>query len=111
MSLAEHRRHERKPIAVEFRCTEASGVGELYFEAADLSAGGTFLKADFLFEQGEKLWLQFQVPGVPKVMRAEGRVRWVRRFPEASEPGGMGVEFEAIGDSDRATLSKYLERA
>lgn len=111
MDATDHRRHERKPISVAFKCTEASGVGELLFEAADLSAGGTFLKADFLFEQGEKLWLQFQVPGVPKVMHAEGRVRWVRRFPEAQEPGGMGVEFETITDDDRAMLARYLNRA
>lgn len=111
MEATEHRRHERKPISVEFRCTEASGVGELYFEAEDLSAGGTFLKADFLFEQGERLWLQFRVPGVPKLMHAEGRVRWVRRFPHAEESGGMGVEFETITDTDRDTLTKYLARA
>lgn len=104
----EHRRHERKPINTVFRCTEASGVGELVFEAADLSAGGAFLKADFLFEQGEKLWLQFQVPGVPKVVHAEGRVRWVRLFPEGAQPGGMGVEFETITESDRALLTRYL---
>ena len=104
----EHRRHERKPIAVEFKCTEASGVGELVFEASDLSVGGTFLKADFLFEQGEKLWLQFQVPGVPKTVHAEGRVRWVRLFPEDDQPGGMGVEFETITESDRAMLARYL---
>ena len=111
MSPAENRRHERKPISVEFKCTEASGVGELVFEATDLSAGGAFLKADFLFEQGEKLWLQFQVPGVPKVMHAEGRVRWVRRFPEDAQPGGMGVEFETITEADRQMLAGYLARA
>ena len=105
----ELRRHTRKSITVEFRGTEASGVGELVFEAEDLSAGGTFLKADFLFEQGERLWLQFQVPGVPKTMHAEGRVRWVRRFPELPQQrAGMGVEFETITDSDRGLLERYL---
>ena len=99
------------PISVEFKGTESSGVGELLFEAADLSAGGTFLKAEVLLEQGERLYLQFQVPGVPKVMHAEGRVRWVRRFPEAFQTGGMGVEFETITDGDRAVLDRYLARA
>src|SRR3954452_18830778 len=105
---AEHRRHTRKAISVEFKGTEASGVGELLFEASDLSAGGTFLKADLLLEQGERLWLSFKVPGMPKQMKAEGRVKWVRRFPEGGEPSGMGVEFEQIGEDDRAVLSKYL---
>jgi hypothetical protein len=105
------RRHIRKPISVEFKGTESSGVGELFFEAADLSLGGTFLKANVLLEEGERLWLQFQVPGVPKVMYAEGRVRWVRRFPQADECGGMGVEFETITETDRAVLDRYLARA
>jgi uncharacterized protein (TIGR02266 family) len=111
MSPAEQRRHERKPITVEFKGTEATGLGELVFEAADLSAGGTFLKAELLLEQGERLWLQFQVPGVPKVMHAEGRVRWVRLFPDGKLPCGMGVEFETITEDDRATLTRYLARA
>jgi uncharacterized protein (TIGR02266 family) len=106
---ADHRRHTRKAISVEFKGTEASGVGELLFEAADLSAGGTFLKADLLLEQGERLWLSFKVPGMPRQMKAEGRVKWVRRFPEGGEPSGMGVEFEQIGEDDRAVLSRYLE--
>jgi Tfp pilus assembly protein PilZ len=109
--MPELRRHERKVITVQFKGTESSGVGELTFEAVDLSAGGTFLKADLLFEQGERLWLQFKVPGVPKMMYAEGRVRWVRRFPEAEEHGGMGVEFETITEDDRAVLTRYLARA
>jgi uncharacterized protein (TIGR02266 family) len=106
---SEHRRHARKAISVEFKGTEASGVGELLFEAADLSAGGTFLKAELLLEQGERLWLSFRVPGMPKPLKAEGRVKWVRRFPEGAEPSGMGVEFEQIADDDRAVLAKYLE--
>ena len=85
-------------------------MGELLFEAADLSPGGTFLKAELLLEQGERLWLQFQVPGLPKTMHAEGRVRWVRRFPASNEASGMGVEFETITDADRSTLERYLAR-
>lgn len=98
------RRHARKPLTVEFRGLESSGAGELVFEAADLSAGGTFLKADLLLERGERLWLQFKVPGVPKTFHAEGRVRWVR----LEEPGGMGIEFETITEGDRAMLAQYL---
>jgi uncharacterized protein (TIGR02266 family) len=105
---AEHRRHTRKAITVEFKGTESSGVGELLFEGVDLSAGGTFLKADLLLEEGERLWLVFKVPGVPRTMKAEGRVKWVRRFPHEHEPSGMGVEFEHIADDDRTVLSQYL---
>ncbi|MBL8952232.1 MAG: PilZ domain-containing protein [Myxococcaceae bacterium] len=89
---------------MEFRGVDSSGAGQLVFEATDLSPGGTFLKADLLLEQGERLWLQFQVPGVPKLFHAEGRVRWVK----LDQPGGMGIEFETITESDRALLARYL---
>jgi hypothetical protein len=42
-------------------------------------------------------------------VRAEGRVKWVRRFPEAAKPSGMGVEFEHIDEDDRAALQRFLE--
>lgn len=108
---AELRRAERKALAVDFRGKDGSGAGQLVFKGADLSIGGSFLKADLLLEQGDPLTLEFRVPGVPKVMRAEARVAWVRRFPEGDEPSGMGVEFLSMDERDRAVLTSYLERA
>lgn len=108
MPTSEHRRHVRQTLSVEFRGTDSQGIGELVFEAADLSVGGAFLKADLLLEQGERLALTFQVPGVPRTMKAEGRVAWVRRFPKGDQSGGMGVEFVALSDEDRSVLTRYL---
>ena len=108
MTASDHRRHVRKAIEVEFRGTDAQGLGTLVFEASDLSAGGTFLKADLLLELGEIVALTFSVPGVPRTMKAGGRVAWVRRFPEGDEPGGMGVEFVHLTEDDRVVLNRYL---
>jgi uncharacterized protein (TIGR02266 family) len=104
------RRHPRKSLQVEFRGKDAQGAGVLLFEGADLSAGGTFLKCEVLLEEGEALRVEFRVPGVPRLMRAQARVAWVRRFPKENESPGMGVEFLAMSDEDRAVLSGYLER-
>ena len=48
---AEQRRFERKTLNVLFNARDAQGVGQLVFESADLSPGGTFLKSDLLLEQ------------------------------------------------------------
>ena len=104
----DQRRFIRKSLQVEFRGKDAEGVGQLVFEAADLSAGGSFLKSDLLLEKGERLSLEFRVPGVPRLMRAQARVAWVRRFPKEDEPAGMGVEFLAMSDADRTVLVEYL---
>lgn len=103
------RRYMRKPLSVSFQGFDASGDGDLYFESSDLSEGGTFLKSDLLLEPGEQLWLEFSVPGVPKMLRAQGLIRWVRYFPTPTEPGGMGIEFQSITEDERDMLSNYLE--
>jgi uncharacterized protein (TIGR02266 family) len=106
----EHRRHLRKSLQVEFRGKDAHGAGTLLFEGADLSPGGTFLKSELLLEQGEPLSVEFRVPGVPRLMRAQARVAWVRRFPKPGELSGMGVEFLAMSDEDRLVLTDYIAR-
>jgi uncharacterized protein (TIGR02266 family) len=106
--MAQQRRHERRAFEVQFQAREAHGVGQLVFTSADLSAGGTFLASDLLLEPGEPLSLEFSLPGEPGPFRASARVAWVRRFPEADEKPGMGVEFVSMRDEDRARLVKQL---
>jgi len=105
---SEQRRFERKSLQVDFRGKDSEGAGQLLFEGADLSTGGTFIKSDLLLEQGDRLSLEFRVPGVPRLMRAQARVAWVRRFPDGPEPAGMGVEFLTMTDEDRGVLGQYL---
>jgi hypothetical protein len=62
-----------------------------------------------LLEQDEALALEFRVPGVPRVMKAQARVAWVRRFPEPNEVPGMGVSFLDLSEADRRVLATYLQ--
>ena len=106
----DQRRFPRKSLQVEFRGRNTSGAGQLLFEGIDLSAGGSFLRSDILLEQGEALVLEFRVPGVPRLMKTQAKVAWVRCFPKDDEQPGMGVEFLAMSDEDRAVLGEYLGR-
>jgi uncharacterized protein (TIGR02266 family) len=108
MPTAEHRRFARKAIPVEFRGRDAEGDGQLVFESEDISAGGTFLKSDLLLEPGERMTLEFRVPAVPRLLKAQARVVWARRFPQEGEAAGMGVEFSAMSEEDRDVLTRYL---
>ncbi len=107
---ANQRRFERKAVLVDFQARDAHGAGQLIFQSADLSAGGTFLKSDLLLEQGEALSLEFTVPTPtgPKVVRTQARVAWVRRFPQTGEAAGMGVEFVSMEEADRAVLTAHV---
>jgi uncharacterized protein (TIGR02266 family) len=108
---AEQRKYARRALQVEFKATDRRGLGALFFTGADLSEGGSFIRADLLLEQGEELSLEFRIPGVPRLMRAQGRVAWVRRFPEPPQQGGMGFEFLTMTEEDRAVLAEYLASA
>ena len=105
---SELRRHTRRTLRVEFWGTDSEGAGELSFEGADLSAGGAFLKSDLLLEAGERLSLEFQITGATEPVKVQARVAWARRFPDAEEPAGMGIEFLSIGEAELTALRAHL---
>lgn len=104
---ADQRRYLRKTVAVAFQAKAGSGSGQLSFTSADVSAGGAFLVSELLLEHGESLIFEFTLEGQATIS-ARGRVAWVRRFPQANEPAGMGVEFTAISDEGRKALEAFL---
>ncbi len=96
-------------MQARFSARDASGAGTLTFTSEDVSTGGAFLRSDLLLEQGEALALQFDVPGAGAVY-AQARVAWVRRFPEAGQTAGMGVEFVVMRDEERQAIARWLTR-
>jgi len=88
--------------------------GSILFDSADVSTGGAFLRTDLLFEVGELLVLQFQLPrneagdDGPHI-RTAGRVTRVSRG-QAKEVPGMGVEFVDLRPEDRAAIEERLHR-
>jgi uncharacterized protein (TIGR02266 family) len=107
----ELRRYIRRAVKVEFRGKDTEGMGDLLFDSADLSAGGTFLKSDVLLELGDRLSLEFQIPETNQTVQAQCRVAWVRRFPTGDEPAGMGIEFLTLADDDRKALSEFVSKS
>ncbi len=103
----DQRREERSAIQARFSARDSSGAGTLTFTSADVSTGGAFLKSDLLLEQGESLSLHFEVPGAGAVL-TQARVAWVRRFPEAGQSPGMGVEFVTLRDTEREAIVRWL---
>ena len=105
------RRHVRRTLSVQFRAGGMDGLGSLELSGADLSAGGAFLVSDVLLEPGETLSLEFEISGRPGPVRAQARVAWVRRFPGAEEPAGMGIEFLRLGKEEREALDAWVHAA
>lgn len=96
-------------MQARFSARDTTGAGTLTFTSEDVSTGGAFLKSDLLLEQGESLSLFFDVPGGPAI-QAQARVAWVRRFPEADQVAGMGVEFVGIRPEDQQAIASWLKK-
>ena len=73
------------------------------FSSADVSGGGAFLRSDLLFEVGELLHLEFDLPGGHHIGTV-GRVVRVARGGQKDKYPGMGLEFVDLSPDDRAAI-------
>ena len=107
----EKRRQPRYILVHPARVSDAArkGEGEISFDTRDLSVGGAFLRSDLLFEIGEELQLQLDLPD--GVFNTRGRVVHVIREPEEGSVPGMGIAFEHLGDRDRERLRSFVTTA
>ena len=107
------RKHSRAsvelPVTIRDPANLARGGG-IRFDSADVSGGGAFLRSDLLFEIGELLSIEFDLPG-GRHIGAQGRVVRVSR-QQGNEgrdrPPGMGVEFVGLSPEDRAAIEACL---
>jgi hypothetical protein len=105
------RKQPRAVLELPVVVSDASNrvTGGIRFDPADVSVGGAFLRSDLLFEVGELLTLQFQLPPSGRSIRAQGRVIRVSRGLSKDVPG-MGVEFVDLPPDDRAAIEEQLRR-
>jgi hypothetical protein len=128
------RKHARATLEVPVVVSHVADPAhrQIRFAVADVSGGGAFLRSDLLFEIGELLTIDFDLPGGRHV-RVRGRVVRVsrtmvepaaaaeaspvngkppsaQRAPRSSRDRhpGMGVEFLDLAPEDRAAIEERL---
>lgn len=74
----------------------------------DVSERGVFLKTDRLPPLGSRLTLCFRLPGSWSEIRCTGQVRNTTAGDDRI--GGIGIEFEGLGDTDRDRLDGFIRR-
>jgi c-di-GMP-binding flagellar brake protein YcgR len=99
------RKHPRFDLEVAVLVSDAAKKVRkpIRFSTADVSCGGTFLRADVLFEVGEVLLIEFDLPDGHHI-RAQGRVVRVARGGQKDKFPGMGLEFLDLSTQDRAAI-------
>jgi hypothetical protein len=105
------RKHARAALELPVVVSDPAGraSGGIRFDSAAVATGGAFLRSDLLFEVGERLTLQFQLPQGGPTVRIGGRVTRVSRGQSREVPG-MGVEFIDLRPEDRAAIEERLRR-
>jgi c-di-GMP-binding flagellar brake protein YcgR len=101
------RKHPRIELEVPVMVSDAAKKVRrpIRFASADVSGGGAFLRSDLLFEVGEVLHLEFDLPGGHHI-RADGRVVRVARGGQKDKYPGMGLEFVDLLPDDRAAIAR-----
>lgn len=105
--MSEHRQHGRAPLSGLVKFFEWNQPYEA--SAAEISAGGVFLKTAEALPEGTHLTLRLLVPGMETAVTVLGKV--VRTVKGGLlKPAGMGVRFLDIAPSVRESISLYVER-
>jgi uncharacterized protein (TIGR02266 family) len=105
------RRWLRLPLAVEVRVRDADDPvgGEIMFDAVDISAGGAFLRSDYLLEKGDRLDVSFTLPEAKQRITARAQVVWVAKTRRTKGEAGMGIEFVDLSEAERAAITEFVK--
>jgi type IV pilus assembly protein PilZ len=95
-------------LLVDYKCD-----GHYLFDfCRDLGAGGVFIETNSPQNHGTKLDLTFTIPDSKETLKTSGKVIWVQTPVKgrADLIPGMGVQFEAFNNEQRAILEEFVRR-
>jgi uncharacterized protein (TIGR02266 family) len=101
------RKSPRVPLSV--KVTNLSSGNFSYYHAANISAGGMFLKAHEPKAMGTRLKLRFSLPNFEDEILAESVVVWTKAdHAGPSNPTGMGVEFMGLSKEAKNAIIDFV---
>ena len=105
--FVERRRSPRVTLETEITVESESNFYTGFTE--DISDGGLFLATYQLRPLGSEIEVTFTLPDGHTV-HAAGEVRWLRdpRDYNRDAPPGMGIQFHALSDEDRAAIAEFI---
>ena len=103
------RKHSRRSVELPVLVSDAANrvKAGIRFGASEVSPGGAFLRSDLLFEVGEILNLQIEIPPNRRIT-AVGRVVRVSRGTAQDRLAGMGIEFVELSPAYRVAIETAI---
>ncbi|MBW2645965.1 MAG: TIGR02266 family protein [Deltaproteobacteria bacterium] len=103
---SEKRQFERTAKKLEICFGSYDEFVEAYTE--NVGMGGLFVMTEKPSKIGEKVYLQFNLPGTENVVQCEGEVRWLKKQGERYL--GMGIGFSSLSHEDKNLIDNYVHR-
>ena len=78
----------------------------------NISSGGLFIATSTIRRIGDRITLQFTLPGTPEPVSVDTEVRWIREntaLHRVDGATGMGVRFVNLSPAASAAIQKFLE--
>jgi uncharacterized protein (TIGR02266 family) len=78
----------------------------------NISAGGLFIATHVLRKIGDRITLNFVLPGAEKPVQVETEVRWIREntaLQKVDGSTGMGVRFIDLTPEASAAITRFLQ--
>ena len=78
----------------------------------DISSGGIFVATGVTYEVGDRVTINFTLPGRSVPITVEAQVRWVRdpRTIRTDGAEGMGLKFLNLGAEAQAAIAEFLDQ-
>ena len=110
--MVDKRKKSRKIVLITAYCKSPDGMKVGH--TLDISESGMFLKTSDYFTVGEKLDIEFEIPGLKSTLKAKGKVTWatstIQRDSKPDLPG-CGIEFTEINEDSLSQLNDYIKKA
>ncbi|MBM3252356.1 MAG: PilZ domain-containing protein [Candidatus Omnitrophica bacterium] len=106
----EKRTSERKNIYASVRYQLKSSQAFGATSSCDISEGGLRLNFERFVPNNTEFLLQMNLPAMPKIVNALGKVVWANRIPH-SDRYQLGLKFIEIEDREKTGVSDYLKNA
>lgn len=112
MSFDDRRRFKRVQVDIQMVYGEELELDGTDALMSDLSLGGCSLKTDNAPVVDSLVSFQFKVPETDRVIRARGKVQWVRPPEKGAKgvSGLVGIMFTEISNEDLMELKRYVEK-
>jgi uncharacterized protein (TIGR02266 family) len=107
LDSSNRRVHDRYTCKVDVTMESESTFYNGFTE--NISAGGLFIATYDTRPLGQRLSLEFSIPGKAEPITAEGEIRWVREYNETTPDiiPGMGVRFLNLTQEDGDLIEKF----